>query len=369
MAAAIAFQEKNMKIFLVGEFSAPVAAWLKKSFAMLKYQPTFLSWQMAFENTQQHSGGVFILQLGTNAEQHLPKLREQIPFLWIGISERNTPADHKFGLDWNAYQILIPSGDPSHLSKKLQELSTAWDVRMQTERLFRGLKSQLIGSNQIPQTVAQELKNAVIKLEHSVRQTDRTFFPKQNEGQDSTNVIPFYQKQKFSEVLLTVHEFQKTGILKAVEPHTKQEGFVEFLQGSVVSSKVGQVRGVKALHRIFLWTDCRFSFRRIDPDQLHWDSDIPNDIFGLCKKGEEHAMRYQKFSSEIAPNGIQLRLNVAALGPKVELTPQAFSALSSIVEFGNVKDVLDYNPLPDVELHESLILLRKQNLVLASRTK
>ena len=48
------------------------------------------------------------------------------------------------------------------------------------------------------------------------------------------------------------------------------------------------------------------------------------------------------------------------------LSPDEFSTLASVVEFGHISQVLDYNPLPDVILYESLIQLRRQKMVMVA---
>jgi len=56
-------------------------------------------------------------------------------------------------------------------------------------------------------------------------------------------------------------------------------------------------------------------------------------------------------------------LESSALHIGAQLSPDDFSALASVVEFGTIRHVLDYNELPDVTIFEALIRLRRSSLI------
>ena len=63
------------------------------------------------------------------------------------------------------------------------------------------------------------------------------------------------------------------------------------------------------------------------------------------------------------PKGLCLELDTQAMQLNSRLDDDLFSTLASIVEFGQLTQVLDYNELPDVNIYHSLIALRKMRLI------
>ena len=83
----------------------------------------------------------------------------------------------------------------------------------------------------------------------------------------------------------------------------------------------------------------------------------------LCREGQAQRQKFEQIRRELPPQELVLELESASLHPDTGLSPHDFTTLATLVEFGRVSDVLDYNSLPDVSVYESLIHLKKQNLI------
>jgi hypothetical protein len=75
---------------------------------------------------------------------------------------------------------------------------------------------------------------------------------------------------------------------------------------------------------------------------------------------QEH---YTKIRREIPPLSLKLNLDVSSVHTGTALAPNDFSTLSSVVECRKVGHVLNYNSLPDVEIYQSLIELKRAQLI------
>ena len=178
--------------------------------------------------------------------------------------------------------------------------------------------------------------------------------------------VPFYKTQNFGDALMTVHDLERTGVLWARGPVPEQEAKIEFLQGKIISAVTGDTTGLKAIYRVFLWDSPRFLFYRKDPNEAVLVEQLDASMRHLVKQGEMLRDRYEKIRKELPPDSIRLEIDSHALHKDTALAFVDFSTLASTVEFGVVAHILDYNPLPDVDIYESLIRLRKHKIVRVS---
>lgn len=252
----------------------------------------------------------------------------------------------------------------------IRRVADAAGLQQETEQIIHSIKATLLQgeSAEAIGEMIQEIKIAVGKLERGVHTNE---FVSQATGIPAAAVtgeskIPFYRQQDFGDALATVHDLERTGILSVKAALPGQQGFVYFLQGKIVGAVVGQVRGLKAIYRMFLWDDPQFSFAKRDPDDLDVQEHLTLAVKYIRVEGESLRQRFNGLRRELPPGDLKLELEPNSLHAGVRLIPEDFSTLSSVVEFGYVSRVVDYNPLPDVAIYEALIRLKRNQMIRVS---
>ena len=127
-----------------------------------------------------------------------------------------------------------------------------------------------------------------------------------------------------------------------------------------MSAHVGEVHGLKAIYRMFLWDEPRFLFNRQDSKDCQVEEQLPHAIKFIIQEGAELRKRYEALRRELPPDELRLQLEPTALHSGTALSPNEFFTLASVVEFEKIAAVVDYNPLCDVAIYESLIHLRPE---------
>jgi hypothetical protein len=293
------------------------------------------------------------------------KLRQKgrkLFIVWIG---RNfTKEDLVFAMDNRIYctwENLRP--EDKRLHETLQKLVIGFEQVGQFEQMVRSLKAVLLQSeNEVPKLIMNEIKTAVGKLEKSGLQNEFVGPTAEPVGTGEVK-LPFHKTQDFGDALSTVHDLERTGVLWIRGSQPLEEGKVEFIQGKIVYAQAGEVRGLKAIYRMFLWDEARFLFTRKDAREATVDEHINLGLRYICREGIALKKRYEKIRRELPPSELKLELEPASLHANCRLEKNEFSTLASIVELNQVSQVLNYNTLPDVILYESLISLRRNNMI------
>jgi hypothetical protein len=273
-----------------------------------------------------------------------------------------TKEDLHFAIEQKVYRIFENArAEDKAVEAEIRKIAAAADLQHQTEQILQSIKSTLLQDG-AKSPVIEEIKAAVSKIERGVMSNE--FQAKVDpHGLTAESKIPFYKEQDFGDALSTVHDLERTGVLSVRGSLPGQEGHVEFLQGKLVGAVTGQVRGLKAIYRMFLWDQPKFVFSKVSPDDLDVEEHLNYSMKFIRAEGEALKARFTQIRRELPPGELKLELEPNALHGGVKLNPDDFSTLSSVVEFGDVARVLDYNPLPDVSVLESLIRLKRNQMI------
>ncbi len=304
--------------------------------------------------------------------ENLPESRANVAKLrlltrrlyWFWFGRNFTKDDAVFAMENRAYHLLENlRPDDKRISEIFLKLAANMETDFQFERVARGMKGVLIqGETEVPKAILNEIKTGVSKLE-------RLGLVNEFNGASTETIVasdgklPFHKSQSLGDALLTIESLERTGVLWIKGSIRGEEGKVEFLQGKVISAKSGDVHALKAIYRMFLWDDLRFLFTRRDASESAMEDHLNVSLAHVCTEGESLKARFEAVRRELPPPDLRLELQPSALHTGTTLDFTEFSTLASIVEFRKVADVLDYNALPDVPLYESLIKLRRQNII------
>ena len=124
------------------------------------------------------------------------------------------------------------------------------------------------------------------------------------------------------------------------------------------------VRGLKAFLRIAGWESGSFSFKNKIPGDYVIEHDIAYiDLPRLCVIAKKVQQWHQKFRNNIPPHDLMLGINDKIPNMELNLTPIELDVLTTVVEYKNVQDVLNYNSSFDIDIFDSLINLRKKGAI------
>ncbi len=273
--------------------------------------------------------------------------------------------DLMFAMENRVYWILEgPRADERKVIETVKRVARNAELFQNFEQHFHSVKSILLqgDENETLKPVLQEIRTALSKLERTGL-TNEYLGEHVDQAQKAEEKLPFHQSQDLGDALMTVHDLERTGALWVRGALPNQEGKVEFLQGKIVAALSGDVRGMKAIYRMFLWDEPRFLFSRIDPQEYVFEDHLNISLKHFCEEAQDYRRRFEKIRRELPPAELRLELEPSALHAGTQLPPEDFSTLASVIEFGSVMEVVDFNPLPDAVLYESLIGLRKRNII------
>jgi hypothetical protein len=272
--------------------------------------------------------------------------------------------DVAFGLQNRVYGVLEnPQSDDPHVLILFRQVFHIQDRNEHFLRLLHSIKSLLLqaeGDHALG-PLAEEIKSAIGKLERAGSQNELSGDVEATDSQEGK--LPFHQAQTFGDALSTVNDLERTGTLWVRSKKSGAEGRVDFLQGKIVAAQAGETRGLKSVYRMFLWEEPSFVFSRRTPQDCLIDEYVNESMGYICAEGSECRRRYDAVKRELPPPELILQLEPNSLNVDAQLTHAEFSTLASVIEFGRVAEVLDYNLLPDVSIYESLIRLRRANLL------
>lgn len=282
--------------------------------------------------------------------------------VWFG--KTFAKEDFMFAHQHRIYAVLegISISDP-RFTDAVSRAKDSAGAEEEVQHLLRTLKTAILqraAADQETELLA-ELKTVVGKLEKCANSNE--FIGSIKQGQSTDTRLPLHQSAALSDALLTVADLERTGTLQVVSRTLEAQGSIQFLQGKVMRAEVGAVVGTKAIYRMFLWPDFQFQFVRQQATDIGSAESIGVPVRDLCIHGEKLQKEFSELRANVPPPNIRLELEPAALNASSRLEPDLFSCLASIVEFGKVAQVLDYNDLPDVNLYKALIGLRRRRLI------
>lgn len=346
-----------------------VTQWGRHYISMLQTAQAF---EFVFENstdkflesTQVGHPQIILIENLPGCRAILTRLREsnrRLFLIWLGRSFSKD--DLSFALRHRIYAVFEdPKSDDGEVQRGLKGVVRNVDAAVQSEQILRSLKAALLQhESDTDKPFLTEIKTAIAKLERTAMQNEfaSAFAGEVNRVEVS---VPFHESQAFSDALMTVHDLERTGLLR-VRGGAQQEGTVEFLQGKLISVTTGCVIGIKALYRMFLWDEMRFVFTRRDVKSESFQADLNGELQEICHEGDRLKTRFQKIRKEIPPATLVLAMEPKWMQISTTMDPNQFSTLGSVIEFGQVGLVLDYNALPDVDIVENLISLKRARAI------
>ena len=322
------------------------------------------------ESTQVGHPQIVMIENLAGCRSLVGKIRaagRRVYMIWIGRSF--SKEDLNFALENRIYAVFedARSDDPkvhNGLKGALDNVNNS----VQFDQILRSLKSLLVQhESDADKPFMNEVKTAVVKLERSSLHNEFAGIAV-GEAHRQSSSVPFHESQVFGDALLTVNELERTGILK-VRGGSQQDGSVEFLQGKLISAVTGGVRGIKALYRMFLWDDAHFVFTRRDVKSESIQTDLNGELKEICEFGDSLKARFEEVRKEIPPQSLVLAMEPKWMQISTSMTPNLFSTLGTVIEFGQVGLVLDYCPLPDVDVMENLIALKRLRAIKVVSTR
>ncbi len=290
----------------------------------------------------------------------------QRPVLLVWFGKAFTKEDLHFAMENRIYLTLEnPRHDDKKIVEPLKKMARAAETMQQSTHYLQAIKTLSIEGENYgdAKPLFEDIKESSEKLERCVQISNEFLRDNRPKTGNENDRVTFKPSSELRDALYTIHELERTGSLQIKGSFEDQTGKVEFLHGRLVSALTGSVRGLKALYRMFLWDDPHYSFERVDAASMWLEGDLNVNLKHLSREGEDFKIRYNQIRREIPAKEIQVELEPSALHPQLELTREEFLTLSSVVEFGDVGKVVDFNPLPDVTIYESMIALRKAKVI------
>ncbi len=165
-------------------------------------------------------------------------------------------------------------------------------------------------------------------------------------------------------VLRAIRSEQKTGTLTIRGAGLNEEASFEFIQGRLVAALCDAVNHEKAVWRVFLWDRVRSLFTPKNAEECEVEEKMAIGLDELIFAGSHQKERFEKIRQDIPPLTLELGVVLKALRPMAtEISSRDFPVLASVVEWKTVDKILDYNPLPDVDIYESLVRLRRNQVL------
>jgi hypothetical protein len=293
-------------------------------------------------------------------------LRQNNRFLYLVWYGRSfSKEDLIFAMENRIYCVLENMRpEDKRVMEWISKLANNRDTFFEFEHIIRSVKSILLQADQndSEKQFVTEIKTALTKIERAILQNEFHTPPLHSSNAGETK-LPIHKTQGVGDAISTVADLERTGVLWIKGSLPFEEGKAEFLQGKIVAANAGEVRGVKALYRMFLWDEPRFLFVRRDPKDCILEEHLNLSLKYICEEGQNLRRRYEMVRKELPPLDLRLEFEPTILHNGTSLPSADFATLASVVEYGKVSNVLDYNPQPDVHIYESLIRLKKNGLI------
>ena len=136
-----------------------------------------------------------------------------------------------------------------------------------------------------------------------------------------------------------------------------------YFDGGVISHAIsGAVSGIKALLRSVMWVDAEWTFvSKKEHSEMH--DTLKLNLLGFTRTVQEAKKILQKVQPFMPPPSVSLVVDPQSFQKKEGWSAAEARVLASVAEYVLVRDILNYCPLPDMEIYDTLISLRKQGLL------
>lgn len=362
----------SLRVIVLGETSSAGKQWLRaleeQSILEVHAAPDQASIFEDFESVSDVP--VVILENIGNCRNEIMALRKSgYPnyILWFGANF--TKQDCEFALEHRVYAIFEkPETEDPKVISALKRIQFNKTRSSHFNNLVQSLKTVLvqITSSEEQHPLFTELKAATAKLEDLEGQNEFSYSGVGQANKFESPLIASAQED-LGDAIESMEDLERTGALWIRGTEPGQEGRIEFLQGKIVLAEAGETIGLKAVYRMFLWQSPKFLFAREMANEVPFDAENVKYPIDLITQGRRLRHLYDSIKEEVPPSALRLSVNAPRVNDKLELNGNDFKVLSSVVEFGQVSEIVDYNPMPDSEIYQSLINLRKLDLLQVSQ--
>lgn len=356
-----------LQITAIGEFSP----WARQFFTEFEEKEIIqVSWESSVDNFCRSAlpgskPAVVFIENSPESKKTIEKLCTCGKAIYLGwLAKSFSAQDFSFGMESRVYCMIESIRmDEKKIIGELKKLAALVDSDGQFQQILRAMKAILLQTEaefpEIP--MVAELRTAVKKLESYGLNNELNHLNLQQTSAGAESL--FHKSQTLGESLIIVSELGRTGTLWVKGKTSDQEGKIEFLQGRVIEAVSGSCEGIKAIYRMFLWDQPKFLFNRKDPREANIAKNLDMDLFQVVRKGNSIKDRFERIRKDIPPAGLKLEVTPAAMSKDVALAPNEFLTLSSVIEHGVVSHVVDFNPMPDIDIYESLISLKRNQML------
>ncbi len=292
--------------------------------------------------------------------------------VWFGGSF--SKEDFEFAMEHRVYAVLEKPGSGDNRAEEIFSRLARKVAKASGFNNLVGTLNELLVQGETEESanpIFGELRSATRKLEEIQSQNEFNFSHSQADSQvrkiQFEAPLPGNSKEEVGSAIEAMEDLERTGTLWVKGKKAGEEGHIEFIQGKIVSAETGEIQGLKAIFRMFLWNNPNCLFSRESASEVpisEYLGPIPVDYIA---QGRRYKVDFDAFNAEVPPGGIHLEMNIQGDLSNLELDRTQFNVLASVVEFGRVSEIVDYNTLPDCEIYQALIALRKSDVIRVRR--
>jgi len=334
----------------------------KQSVVEFHYETSLKSFLKSSLATQLQ---MVFLENGPKSRLLMTELRKTglpLYLIWFGVSF--SKEDLGFAIQKHVFSVLEDRDlNNPRIIKEIRRIVRVIDSKYQFQQLVRSLKLAVLElEGNLPQPLLNEIKSGVESLSDFGTKNEFTPVLSHALTQGNQNIL-IQEAENLSEALTTIESLEKTGVMWVSPTGKGPKGQIEFIQGKIVFACCGEVVGLKAIFRMFLWEMPALLFSRRKAEEIEVGANIGTPIKMICQEGLRLKEQYDRIRHELPPLEMLLEIDSNFLHPGSSLSPEQFSTLAAVVEHRKVAHVLDYNPLPDVTIYEGLIQLRRSKIL------
>ncbi|MGC8926509.1 MAG: FHA domain-containing protein [Myxococcota bacterium] len=217
-------------------------------------------------------------------------------------------------------------------------------------RLERGEVKKVVGQVKINKAVVKEEER------HQPQQVQRkTTLGGPSINQGTLTEIPM------ADLLQMISVSKKSGVLVI---KSLDEGKIFFKSGHINYACINenhQLNPVKAIYRIITWD--KGSYRFDPPDNRKFVVEIDEDLDVLLMEALRQRDELKKLAGQIPPPNRSLTLNTPISPPLKELKPEYLDILQLIINYGQIKAVMDKSPLTDIEVAKAIAFMLSKGYI------
>lgn len=140
-------------------------------------------------------------------------------------------------------------------------------------------------------------------------------------------------------------------------------GVIEFEDGEILNTRYNSGSGLKAFYNYVINAlEAPKAFRIVvEPELSRGEKRIHFPYSVLKRKVLEVAKEYQKSKALRPPDGVKLYVKPEFISSGQVVTGEEFETMKSIAEYNHVKEIYKKCDLPDYQITNALVSLRKKN--------